>query len=137
MREPVAIFRTLGFGFLVMGALALLLSAASIHALTACTVTRRTREIGIRQALGAGASRIVGDVLRRSVTQLALGTILGTALGLGLLQLSRVFPWEVRQANPTALGIVVAGLTLSGVVALAQPLRRALSIRPADAMRAE
>lgn len=137
MREPVAIFRTLGLGFLVMGALALLLSSASIHALTASTVTRRTREIGIRQALGAGAGRIVREVTRRATAQLAVGMVLGTGLALGLLRLSRVFPWEVRQGNPVALGLVIGAMVLAGAAALARPLRRALSIRPAEAMRAE
>jgi len=137
MREPVMIFRGLGTGFLVMGLLALLLSAASIHALTACTVTRRTREIGIRQALGAGAGRIVGEVLRRSAIQLAVGTLAGALLALGLVRLSAVLPWEVRSGNAAALGLVVGALTLSGAAALFRPIRRALSIRPADAMRAE
>jgi ABC-type antimicrobial peptide transport system permease subunit len=137
MNEPVSIFRTFGITFLVLGSLALLLSAASIHALTSCTVTRRTRELGIRQALGAGTGRIVGEVLRRSTAQLALGTVLGISVALGLLRLTRDFPWEIRQGNPVALALVVGVLAASGIIALAQPMARALSIRPADAMRAE
>ena len=137
MREPVMLFRALGFGFVVLGGLALVLAAASLHALTACAVTRQSREIGIRQALGAGAGRIVGEVLRRSTVQLALGSSLGVLSALGLLRLTRDFPWEIRQGNPLALGLVVGVLGLAATLALARPLTRALSIRPAEAMRAE
>jgi len=137
MREPVALFRGFGIAFLILGGLALLLSAASIYALTAATVTRRTKELGIRQALGANAPSIVVTVLRRSSVQLVLGAALGPALALGLLRLGRVLPWEVGQGSPWALAAVAGLFALSSLAALAQPVRRALSIRPADAMRSE
>lgn len=137
MNQPVAIFRGLGVAFLVLGALALVLSAASIHALTGAAVTRRTRELGIRQALGAGTWPIVQSVLARAGAQLAAGALLGGVLTVVLLRLATVMPWEVRQSNPAALALVVGVLIVAGLAALAQPLGRALSIRPADAMRVE
>ena len=54
-----------------------------------------------------------------------------------LLRLATVMPWEIRQGNPAALAVVIGALVLAGTSALAQPLARALRIRPADAMRAE
>lgn len=66
-----------------------------------------------------------------------VGAALGPALALGLLRLGRVLPWEVGQGRPWALAAVAGLLALSGLGALAQPVRRALSIRPADAMRSE
>ncbi|MEM7414223.1 MAG: ABC transporter permease [Gemmatimonadota bacterium] len=137
MNQPVAIFRGMGAAFLALGALALILSAASIHALTGVTVTRRTRELGIRQALGASRGSIVHAVLSRTALQLIVGSICGAALAALLLRLAVVMPWEIRQGNPAALAIVVGALALAGTTALAQPLGRALAIRPADAMRAE
>lgn len=137
MNQPVAIFRGMGAAFLGLGALALLLSAASIHALTGVTVTRRTRELGIRQALGATRGSIVKAVLSRTALQLAMGALAGTGLAVLLLRLATVMPWEIRQGNPAALGVVIGALALAGATALAQPLGRALAIRPADAMRAE
>ena len=135
--QPILVFRAVGAGSLVMGLLALLLSAAGIHALTTCAVTNRTRELGIRQALGAGSARIVQVVLRRAGIQLAAGLVLGSGLGYLLLQVAEMWPWEVRQSNPAALILVVVVLLVSGLAALGRPLGRALSIHPADAMRAE
>lgn len=137
MREPMLIFKGLGVAFLTLGGLALLLSAASLHALTSSTVTRRTRELGIRQALGAGSGSIVRTVVRRAALQLAMGLALGLSMALGLLRIARSFPWEVRQGNPGALALVLCVLALSATAALATPLHRALRIRPADAMRSE
>jgi putative ABC transport system permease protein len=137
MREPMLIFKGLGMAFLILGGLALLLSAASLHALTSFTVTRRTRELGIRQALGAGSRSIVRTVVHRAAAQVAAGLVLGLSMALGLLRIARSFPWEVRQSNPAALALVLGVLALSAAAALARPLLRALRIRPADAMRSE
>lgn len=137
MNEPVAIFRGMGAAFLLLGVLALILSAASIHALTGVTVTRRTRELGIRKALGATRGSVVHSVLSQTTFQLVVGSLIGAALAALLLRLATVMPWEIRQGNPAALAIVIGALALAGTSALAQPLARALAIRPADAMRAE
>lgn len=137
MREPVALFRGLGVGLLLLGAVALLLSAASLHALTAAAVTRRSRELGIRQALGARPRSVVLSVVRRAGIQVALGALLGALLSAGLLRVGAIFPWEVGSGSPLALGGVVAVLAVAVVAALVGPLRRALAIRPAEALRSE
>jgi hypothetical protein len=135
MMLPILLYRALGFGFLALGGIALLLSAASLHAVTACAVTSRTREIGIRRALGAPSGGLVLMSVRRASLQLAAGTALGSLLGIGLLRLATLFPWRLGAGNPLLLAAVPAILGAAVLLALAGPLTRAISIRPADALR--
>jgi predicted permease len=113
----------------LVGGIVLLLSATGIHALMSFTVTRRTREIGIRAALGASQGRIAYGILGRAVLQIGLGVVVGSALaalrGIG---------------SPRELIILVAAdavMLVVGLAACAVPLRRALRIDPTEALRAE
>jgi len=137
MMLPVTLYRALGFGFLLLGGMALLLSAASLHAVTACAVTRRTREFGIRRALGAGTGGLVGDLGRRAAVHLAVGTLVGAAMAIALLRVASILPWRLGPDNPLVLVIVPGLLFLAVLTALVGPLTRALSIRPAEALRHE
>lgn len=113
----------------LLGFIVLLLSATGIHALMSFTVARRTREIGIRAALGAGAARIVAGIFSRAFLQLGLGVAAGSALAaLGGLGSTRQV---LILLGADALMLVV------GVTACAVPLRRALRIDPTEALRAE
>jgi ABC-type antimicrobial peptide transport system permease subunit len=107
----------------------LLLSATGIHALMSFTVARRTREIGIRAALGAHPRRIVAGIFRRAFQQIGLGLVAGSALvalmGLGSTR-------EVLILLAADAIMLVVGLT-----ACAVPVRRALRIDPTEALRAE
>lgn len=107
----------------------LLLSATGIHALMSFTVARRTREIGIRAALGARPGRIVAGVFWRAFLQISAGIVLGSGLaalfGLGSTR-------EVMILLGADAVMLLVGLTASAV-----PLRRALSIAPTEALRAE
>ncbi|HEU4631592.1 MAG TPA: ABC transporter permease [Gemmatimonadaceae bacterium] len=107
----------------------LLLSATGIHALMSFTVTRRTREIGIRAALGARPGRIVTGIFSRALLQISAGILAGSGLaalvGLG----------SMRQV---LLLLAADGIMLAvGLTACAIPLRRALAIEPTEALRAE
>jgi len=107
----------------------LLLSATGIHSLMSFTVSRRTREIGIRVALGARPGRIVRGIFSRAFMQIGAGVIAGSALaavmGLG----------STRQIM---LLVAADGLMLLvGLTACAVPLRRALTIHPTEALRSE
>jgi putative ABC transport system permease protein len=107
----------------------LLLSATGIHALMSFTVARRTREIGIRAALGARPGRIVAGVFSRAFLQITAGIIAGSALAALLgLQSTR----EVMLLLAADAIMLVIGLT-----ACAVPLRRALRIQPTEALKAE
>ena len=107
----------------------LLLAATGIHSLMAFTVARRTREIGIRVALGARPGRIVAGIFSRAFLQISAGILAGSALaafmGLG----------STRQIM---LLLAADGIMLIvGLTACAVPVRRALSIDPTEALRSE
>jgi putative ABC transport system permease protein len=113
----------------VVGFMVLLLSAMGIHALMSFTVARRTREIGIRAALGARPTRIVGGIFSRAFFQIAAGVVAGSALAaLGGLGTTREVLLLVASD-----GIML----LVGLIACVVPVRRALRIDPTEAMRAE
>jgi putative ABC transport system permease protein len=107
----------------------LLLSATGIHSLMSFTVARRTREIGIRAALGAVPARIVAGIFGRAFLQIGAGIIAGSALA-ALMGLG-----STRQV---LLLLAADGvMLLVGLAACAVPLRRALTIDPTEALRAE
>ena len=113
----------------IVGFIVLVLSATGIHALMSFTVSRRTREIGIRIALGAHPRRIIAGVFRGAFLQIGAGVLIGSGLAaLGGLGSTR----EVL------LLLAADGIMLvAGTVACALPIRRALSIDPTEALRAE
>ena len=106
----------------------LLLSATGIHSLMSFTVARRTREIGIRAALGASQGRIVASIFSRAFLQISAGVVAGT----GLAALLGLGSREVQLLLAADAIMLVVGLT-----ACAVPLRRALRIDPTEALRAE
>jgi putative ABC transport system permease protein len=107
----------------------LLLSATGIHSLMSFTVARRTREIGIRAALGASPGRIVRGIFSRAFVQISAGVLVGSGLA-ALLGLG-----SMRQL---LLLLAADGIMLVvGLIACAVPLRRALRIDPTEALRAE
>jgi putative ABC transport system permease protein len=107
----------------------LILSATGIHALVSFTVSRRTREIGIRTALGAGSGAIVRAIFSRAFFQIGAGVLAGSALaalfGLG----------STRQVM--LLLAADAVMLMVGLTACLVPLRRALNIQPTEALRNE
>jgi ABC-type antimicrobial peptide transport system permease subunit len=107
----------------------LLLSATGIHSLMSFTVARRTREIGIRTALGASPGRIVAGIFSRAFVQIGLGVLAGSGLAalLGLGTMRQVL------LLLAADGVML----LVGITACAVPLRRALRIDPTEALRAD
>lgn len=114
----------------VVSAVAMLLSMAGIYAVMSFTVARRTREIGIRVALGASRRRVVAAVFARPLTQVGLGIVAGGVLSAVL----------VGRTTPGALvGTLVYTVLMLGVclVACIVPTRRALQVQPAEALRAD
>ena len=121
----------------IFGVLALLLAAAGIYGVTAYSVERRTREIGIRAALGANRARILRMVLGESLRIVTAGSLLGLALALGAaIGLSRVL-YGVRPVDPIVLPGVVALIALVAVMASLAPARRAAGVDPVRAIRTE
>ena len=123
----------------ILGALALLLSTAGIHSLMSFTVARRTREIGIRTAIGASPRLVVSGIFSRAFTQLGIGVIAGSIPG--FLLFSYGAP-EIATAAGTAMGAlafagIAAFMITVGLLSSAVPMRRALRIQPTEALRAE
>src|SRR5690606_20009821 len=121
---------------------ALVLSLAGIYAVLSFTVARRTREIGVRVALGASSRRVVTATLRRPLFQVALGVAAGTAIVFTAAILSRntEFPGSEQDLTLQGMAMILGyGLVMLGVCLLGclVPARRALSIEPTVALRTE
>jgi ABC-type antimicrobial peptide transport system permease subunit len=116
---------------------ALLLAACGTYAVNAQAVARRTRELGLRIALGARRDQILRLVLGQGLVPIGLGLVVGAGAAIVLLRLARGLLFEVSPQDPMALG---GGALLLGGVALAAilvPARRAARIAPAVALRSE
>jgi ABC-type antimicrobial peptide transport system permease subunit len=118
---------------LMLTLIALALSLAGIYAVMAYTVARRTREIGIRMALGADARGVALAILRRPLAQVLAGVLVGALILFGLM----VSGWGASVKGAAYLGGY--GLLMFGVCLLAciAPTRRVLRVQPTEAMRIE
>lgn len=117
--------------------LALLLVAIGLYGLLAYVVTQRTREFGIRLALGAGAANLKWIVFREAVTLAGVGLALGGAGAVGMTRLTSSFLVDVTAADPASIAVslvTVIGVTLAAAYV---PARRAMNADPVVAMRAE
>jgi putative ABC transport system permease protein len=128
-------FMTLLLGFFAQ--LALVLSAVGLYGLLQYVVTQRTRDIGIRMALGATQGRVVRSLLCQGFLLLALGTAVGL---LGGIAASRLMASWLYEASPTDLAVLIATVSLLATVTLLAtylPARRAARIDPMEALRYE
>jgi putative ABC transport system permease protein len=119
----------------LFAALALVLSASGLYGVLAFAVSRRTREIGIRMALGADARSIARLVARHGLSFTLLGIALGGALALATARLFAAVLYGVSPADPAALGGSAGIVLLVSVVAAQLPARRASSLAPSTALR--
>ncbi len=121
----------------VLGSLALLLAAVGLFGLLDYAVERRTREIGIRSALGAARWPLGLLVLRESAALVGAGLLAGLAGALMLLHVSRSLLFEIQPADPHVIATALAVFAIVTLAAVFVPLVRALSIDPVRALRQE
>ncbi len=113
------------------------LAASGIYAIMSLAVSERTREMGIRRALGAPRTMIAFDVARRSLAQVGLGALLGVAPAVWLSGFSKIDAVATRIGFGTAFGVGVSVAVGIGLLACLWPTRRALRIQPTEALRGE
>jgi predicted permease len=119
------------------GALALLLAAMGIYGVLSYAVSRRTRELGVRMALGATPSGIARLVVREGLVTTAVGVALGLAAAAALTRFLESLLFEVRPGDPLTYAAVAGVLLLTALLATWFPARRATRVDPLVAIRAE
>ena len=128
------------FTMLVLGvfaAIALVLAMVGVHGVLSYTVAQRTREIGIRMALGADRESVRGLVLGQGVRLVLVGLGIGVAGALATARLLSTLLYGVSPSDPATLGAVALGLGAVALVASWMPARRAARVDPVAALRAE
>ena len=100
-------------------------------------VSQRTREIGVRMALGATRSRVVGLVLRNALTLVATGLTCGAVAAWYVSAATKAFLFRLEPTDPRAFAAAVVSLTVAAVFASLGPARRAASVDPIVALRTE
>jgi len=120
-----------------MGLVGLLLAVAGLYGLVAYNVSRRTREIGIRIALGAASSDVLRLVVGKGLVLVGFGTVIGLAMGFALEQLMNSMLFDSGGVDILAYIVVVPTLLVVTMLAAYVPARRALRIAPTQALRYE
>jgi putative ABC transport system permease protein len=119
------------------GSIAVALAALGIWSVIAYTVSRRTREIGVRMTLGATRSRIAGEMTRRIVAPIGIGLGVGVLGALGIGHLLRGLLFGVRPADPVALSGTLLVFALVALLAAWLPASRAAAVDPQRALRVD
>jgi putative ABC transport system permease protein len=135
--EETWFYRVFGTIFMIMGFVALFLAAIGLYGVMAFNVSRRTREMGVRMALGAHPRSVVGLVLRQGLIQLGAGVVIGTAGAFFLAKLLTMLLFQVAPTDPVVFGGTLAVLIASGIAASLIPARRATRVDPMVALRYE
>jgi macrolide transport system ATP-binding/permease protein len=121
----------------LLGGLALLLASIGLYGVMSCTVSQSTRELGLRMALGAGASNVLRLVLSRGLLLTTTGIIIGIALALLLTRLLGDLLYQVSPRDPLAFAGAFAVMALASTAACFLPAWRATRTDPMRALRAE
>jgi predicted permease len=118
-------------------ALALILAVLGMYGIMAYAVTLRTREIGIRAALGGGRGDILGLVVREGLTTAVIGTVLGAAAAVAATRILAGLLYGVTTRDPATFVGATVVLLIASTAACLVPARRAMMINPVEALRTE
>jgi putative ABC transport system permease protein len=120
-----------------MGAIGLVMAIAGLYGLVAYNVSRRTREIGIRIAIGAGPSDVLRLVMGKGLVLMGTGTAIGLVMGLALERLMNAMLFNAGGVDILAYLVIVPSLLAATLLATYAPARRASRIAPTLALRYE
>jgi ABC-type antimicrobial peptide transport system permease subunit len=123
--------------FMIFGFVALFLASVGLYAVMSFSVVRRTREVGIRMALGAQARNVVTMIFGQGLVQLAVGMTIGLAFAMGISQLMKVVLFQVEPRDPMIFGGVALVLIVVGLLACLIPAKRATLVDPLVALRSD
>jgi len=141
MHEVIArqtwFYNIFGTLFMAFGVCALLLAMAGLYGVMSFSVTLRTREIGIRAALGASGGQLIRLVMRKNMIEICAGLVLGIGLALVAASPTQAILYHVEPRDPLVIVLVVAALAVAGIVASLLPARHATRIDPVVALAAE
>jgi len=121
----------------IFGALALGLASLGLYGVMSCAIAWRTKEIGIRMALGARSGNVVRMILRESLTLVAAGVVVGIPCGLAATRLISSWMFGLKSTDPVAIAAATSLLLLVSCVAGFLPARRAARVDPLVALRHE
>ena len=121
----------------IAGGMALLLGIVGIYGVISYSVSQRTREIGIRIALGAQQGTLRAMIVRHGMLLAGIGIAAGLAVAAALTRIMSSFLFGISPLDPVTFGAVTAGLLAAAALASYVPAHRASSINPVDALRAE
>ena len=136
-REDRVFLSGVALALTAMGSMALALSIVGIYALLSFMVTRRTREIGIRVALGAVHWQVLRSITGGAALYLAIGGVIGTVLGILFAEMRAVILISIPAPGVWMPATIFLTLAIAGAVACWVPTRRALGIRPSEALQAD
>jgi ABC-type antimicrobial peptide transport system permease subunit len=123
--------------FAFFGGLAMVVALVGIYGVTSYAVARRTREIGVRMAVGAKPATVLRMILRESLATTGGGVAVGWLLGLGVGQLLASTFVDMKGFDVWTFSLVPVGFVLAALAATWLPARRATEINPVSALRAE
>ena len=119
----------------IFGVLAVLLAAVGLYGIMSYAVSQKTRELGMRMALGATTADVLRLVLSRGFALVATGVLVGAGITLGLTRLIATLLYKVSPRDPVAFGSAVLVMSFTALLALWLPAQRAARIDPARAVR--
>ncbi len=128
-------YKMMSLTFVGLGGTTLFLAVLGLYAVMSFSVTARTREIGIRLALGAGGARVATAILQRGLRQIALGLLLGSAGGWALMRLLSSIPIGMSASGPQLLVMAAGTMAAAGMLACFVPMLRTLRVHPVEALR--
>jgi ABC-type antimicrobial peptide transport system permease subunit len=121
----------------IAGAMALLLGIVGIYGVIAYTVSQRTREIGIRMALGAQRASLTGLFVRQGLVLTAIGAACGLIVAFITMRLMSSILFNVSPVDPATYIVITAGVLATAYLACYLPSRRAATVNPVNALRSE